>query len=278
MKKKILNILLIGIIVIGLTGCGNNEKKASIQNTSDEGNTKMEEKSIEDNVITCIHLRYSDEYDSYGEVYIYKNKKLYQWQTSKTIIKGASKEELEKHCGTENESSYGRVNIIEGDSCYKLFDFEKMTSSDLAHYPLTKELRERTIEEEFEKLKDDRYSACELGNNEIIKVNPKKIEGNYQATNAERDNSGKQVQIAHNKFDIKFENGKFYYELNGNNYSGTYTYDGKKLVLSSENEDAISFNDMWYSEGEFIVYEKIGEDDLIFIEPKGEIILRLKKK
>ena len=52
MKKKILSILLIGVMVIGLTGCGNSNKSTITNNTNDKTSLSAEEKALKEDGYT----------------------------------------------------------------------------------------------------------------------------------------------------------------------------------------------------------------------------------
>lgn len=277
MKKKLLSIIFMGVLIVGLTGCGSANKEL---NSSNSQNKKNDEKVTEKNevkadTITCRELGYSDKYDKKENIFVYKEGKLYQWKTQKITINGASKSELEKYCGKANESNHGRVNIIEENSCYHLFDFEKMTDEEFNYFPNLKELGDRTIDEEFEKLKDDIYLTCKLGKEEIKLISPKSVDGNYKGVNNYLDNN---YNLLHDDITIEFKNGNYSYTLiNGNNFTGTYTYDGNKLILKSNDEDQKMFGASWYTGDEFYVYNDLDEYDILIVDSRGAKVLKLNK-
>ena len=66
MKKKLLNILLIGILVVGLTGCGNTKTNDTNDSTNEKSNDKVIEKVQEDEGVKLVE-KYT-EYISNGDV------------------------------------------------------------------------------------------------------------------------------------------------------------------------------------------------------------------
>ena len=277
MKKKILGILLIGVLVIGLTGCGSANKELNSSNSQNQKNGEKVtgKKEVKADTITCRVLINSDKYDKQESIYIYKEGKLYQWKNQKITINGASKSELEEQCGKENESYHGRINIIEENSCYNLFDFEKMTDEEMSYFPSLKELGARTIDEEYEKLKNDFYLTCKLGKEEVKLISPKSIEGNYKGVNYTLDNNNK---VLYSDVAIEFEDGNYSYTTkDGNKFTGTYTYDGSKLILKSNNEDQKMFGNSWYTGDEFYVYSDLDEYGILFVDSRGAKTLKLNK-
>ena len=273
MKRKLLSVLLIGILVIGLTGCGSTNKELNSSNPQNKKNAEKNEEKAD--TITCSELGYSDRYDKKESIFIYKEGKLYQWKTQKITINGASQSELEKYCGKANESHHGRINIIEGNSCYKLFDFENMTDEEFNYFPNLKELGARTIDEEFEKLQDDIYLTCKLGKEEIKLISPELVDGNYKGVNNSLD---KNNNLLHEDITIEFKNGNYSYTLkNGNNFTGTYTYDGNKLILKSNDEDQKMFGVSWYTGDEFYVYNNLDKYDILITSSVGAKVLKLNK-
>ena len=276
MKRKLLSILLIGAFAIGLTGCGNANKEL---NSSNSQNKKNDEKVTEKNevkadTITCRELGDSDKYDKKEEVYIYKNGKLYQWILQKITKNGATKSELEKLCGKANENNHGRINIIEENSCYYLFDFEKMTDEELSYFPSIEKIRARTIEENYEYLINGINMACVYGKEEVKLTNPKSINGKYKGINTDKDELGNKNN---EELTVEFNDGKYSYSLNNQTYTGTYTYNGKKLILNSDNSESITFGVRWWTKGEFIVYENLNGNDLFITDNIGAAILKLNK-
>ena len=89
MKKKILGILLIGVLVIGLTGCGSANKELNSSNSQNQKNGEKVtgKKEVKADTITCRVLINSDKYDKQESIYIYKEGKLYQWKNQKITIK-----------------------------------------------------------------------------------------------------------------------------------------------------------------------------------------------
>lgn len=277
MKKKILGILLIGVLVIGLTGCGSANKELNSSNSQNQKNGEKVtgKKEVKADTITCRVLINSDKYDKQESIYIYKEGKLYQWKNQKITINGASKSELEEQCGKENESYHGRINIIEENSCYNLFDFEKMTDEEMSYFPSLKELGARTIDEEYEKLKNDFYLTCKLGKEEVKLISPKSIEGNYKGVNYTLDNNNK---VLYSDVAIEFEDGNYSYTTkDGNKFTGTYTYDGSKLILKSNDEDQKMFGNSWYTGDEFYVYSDLDEYGILFVDSRGAKTLKLNK-
>ena len=277
MKKKILGILLIGALAIGLTGCGSANKELNSSNSQNQKNGEKVtgKKEVKADTITCRVLINSDKYDKQESIYIYKEGKLYQWKNQKITINGASKSELEEQCGKENESYHGRINIIEENSCYNLFDFEKMTDEEMSYFPSLKELGARTIDEEYEKLKNDFYLTCKLGKEEVKLISPKSIEGNYKGVNYTLDNNNK---VLYSDVAIEFEDGNYSYTTkDGNKFTGTYTYDGSKLILKSNDEDQKMFGNSWYTGDEFYVYSDLDEYGILFVDSRGAKTLKLNK-
>lgn len=277
MKRKLLSILLIGALAIGLTGCGSANKELNSSNSQNQKNGEKVtgKKEVKADTITCRVLINSDKYDKQESIYIYKEGKLYQWKNQKITINGASKSELEEQCGKENESYHGRINIIEENSCYNLFDFEKMTDEEMSYFPSLKELGARTIDEEYEKLKNDFYLTCKLGKEEVKLISPKSIEGNYKGVNYTLDNNNK---VLYSDVAIEFEDGNYSYTTkDGNKFTGTYTYDGSKLILKSNNEDQKMFGNSWYTGDEFYVYSDLDEYGILFVDSRGAKTLKLNK-
>ena len=277
MKRKLLSILLIGALAIGLTGCGSANKELNSSNSQNQKNGEKVtgKKEVKADTITCRVLINSEKYDKQESIYIYKEGKLYQWKNQKITINGASKSELEEQCGKENESYHGRINIIEENSCYNLFDFEKMTDEEMSYFPSLKELGARTIDEEYEKLKNDFYLTCKLGKEEVKLISPKSIEGNYKGVNYTLDNNNK---VLYSDVAIEFEDGNYSYTTkDGNKFTGTYTYDGSKLILKSNDEDQKMFGNSWYTGDEFYVYSDLDEYGILFVDSRGAKTLKLNK-
>ena len=260
-----------------LTGCGSANKELNSSNSQNQKNGEKVtgKKEVKADTITCRVLINSDKYDKQESIYIYKEGKLYQWKNQKITINGASKSELEEQCGKENESYHGRINIIEENSCYNLFDFEKMTDEEMSYFPSLKELGARTIDEEYEKLKNDFYLTCKLGKEEVKLISPKSIEGNYKGVNYTLDNNNK---VLYSDVAIEFEDGNYSYTTkDGNKFTGTYTYDGSKLILKSNDEDQKMFGNSWYTGDEFYVYSDLDEYGILFVDSRGAKTLKLNK-
>lgn len=277
MKKKLLSIIFMGVLIVGLTGCGSANKELNSSNSQNQKNGEKVtgKKEVKADTITCRVLINSDKYDKQESIYIYKEGKLYQWKNQKITINGASKSELEEQCGKENESYHGRINIIEENSCYNLFDFEKMTDEEMSYFPSLKELGARTIDEEYEKLKNDFYLTCKLGKEEVKLISPKSIEGNYKGVNYTLDNNNK---VLYSDVAIEFEDGNYSYTTkDGNKFTGTYTYDGSKLILKSNDEDQKMFGNSWYTGDEFYVYSDLDEYGILFVDSRGAKTLKLNK-
>ena len=275
MKKKVLSILLIGVLIVCLTGCGSDSKELNNNTQNQKNDEKIDEKNeSKEDTITCRLLGDSNSYDKKEEVYIYKNGKLYQWILQKITKNGATKSELEKLCGKANENNHGRINIVEENSCYYLFDFEKMTEEELSYFSNIKKIMTRSIEENYDYLTNGINMACVYGKEEVKIIYPKSINGKYKGINTDKDESGNRIN---EELTVEFNDGKYSYNLNNQTYTGTYTYNGKKLILNSENSEAITFGVRWWTKGEFIVYENINGYDLFITDNIGATILKLNK-
>ncbi len=135
MKKTILTILVYGIMVLGLTGCGTNKNEFDIGN---ESNVKITEKSIslyiKENTLTktgttLIFKNDSDVDIQYGESYEIEIKKDGEWHKINVelnfnlpayILQSKTSKEIE----LKWESGYGK--LASGDyRIIKSFDIEK---------------------------------------------------------------------------------------------------------------------------------------------------------
>ena len=150
-----------------------------------------------------------------------------------------------------------------------------MTDEEMSYFPSLKELGARTIDEEYEKLKNDFYLTCKLGKEEVKLISPKSIEGNYKGVNYTLDNNNK---VLYSDVAIEFEDGNYSYTTkDGNKFTGTYTYDGSKLILKSNDEDQKMFGNSWYTGDEFYVYSDLDEYGILFVDSRGAKTLKLNK-
>ena len=134
MKKKVLSILLCGIIVLGLaTGCGNNSKSDK-QNSTDTNKNEVKENNNNSNsnkekTVVC---NYSDPtYPKMESVYL-KGDKLVKIVNSHTTIVD-SKRYLDIYCEQKN-GDYNKLNNIKGTSAIINCDAEKMNVYDEETY------------------------------------------------------------------------------------------------------------------------------------------------
>ena len=129
MKKKILSILLVGILVLGLTGCGNN-KELSNKDNKNNSNSKTIEKE-KNKVITCTLTNKNADESIRGRKSIFEEDKLIK------IIDFSNDKNnklAEEYCDLfkKIESKYENVHIkVENNNCTITYEINEMTDSDL---------------------------------------------------------------------------------------------------------------------------------------------------
>ena len=123
MRKRILSILLIGILIIGITGCGTNEKANSNNKTNSES-SKVDNSSKEQHILTCGGVLKNDNASLYRD-FIYKfdndNNKVVSMQMKYTFD-FSSQEYYQKAINSDMES----IKVCESNpDIYSNCDVEK---------------------------------------------------------------------------------------------------------------------------------------------------------
>jgi len=116
MKRKLLSILLMGVLIIGLTGCGSK----SVKNNSDNSNNDKTVKSSKMYVLTCSHLQEADNeyepttnnieeftYDDNNVLKTIKIKNEYNYSTKELADKYRTSEEK----SAERQNTYSGVKV-----------------------------------------------------------------------------------------------------------------------------------------------------------------------
>ena len=120
MKKTILTILLCGVMVLGMTGCGKQKNEFDIGNKSDikisqnDGITTIKEGTLTNKSATLVLINYSDKNFQYGSPYEIEIKKDGEWHKINVELNFdmpafqlLSKESKEIELDWENE--YGKL-------------------------------------------------------------------------------------------------------------------------------------------------------------------------
>ncbi len=133
MKKKIFGVLLCGILLVGMTGCGNNLKSDKQKSTDNNKNEVKENNknsnSDKEKIVVC---NYSDPtYPKTESVYLKGNKLVKVVNSHTTIVD--SKKYLDMFCEQKN-GDYNKLNSIKGTSATINCDNEKMSVYDEETY------------------------------------------------------------------------------------------------------------------------------------------------
>ena len=113
MKRKLLSILLMGVLIIGLTGCGSKTAKSGYDNSNNDNTVK----STRMYVLTCSHLQEADnEYEpttNNVEEYTYDDDNVLKTVKIKNEYNYSTKELADKY-RTSEEKSAERQNTYSG--------------------------------------------------------------------------------------------------------------------------------------------------------------------
>lgn len=240
MKRKLLNVLLIGIFVLGLTGCGNNNS------TSNEDNKKASKETTQNlnSIVTCTGVQNNVDGNIEGRKALFENNKMIKLID---FSNAKDSKDAEKYCNLfkKIESKYANVSIdLKDSNCNVIYDISNMSDNDLEELAL----RNRNNDELYNTISYNDYynyvssspsQFCFKGEN-VEKKFPKTINGEYQGL-IHTSNGG---TYDWSKVAIKFEDTKYTcsYSIDNNNYeiNGNYTYDSSngKLELTMDKENS----------------------------------------
>lgn len=266
MKKKLLSVLLVGVLIVGFTGCGNSKTKKA----SDVSNNNK--KSI-NNVVNCIGLQKSENGEITGRKAIFENDKIVK------IIdysNANNNKDAGEYCKLFNkiESKYNSVSIkLEDNNCSVTYDIASMSDSDLEGLAL----RNRKNNQLYNKINYNDYFEYVSSNGTQICFKDDIIEKKY-ASNIDGEYNGLIYGSIGETYDwykarVKFENGKYIcsYSINNNNYEvvGNYSYDLSTGILKltmDENNSKVNSKFTNSCDGIKRVYEKIEGYDLEIVD------------
>ena len=274
MKKKILSILLVGILIIGLTGCGNNNstsnednKKASKETTQNTNNT----------VITCVQLQPNPSFNelSKGTRTIFENGKV---SNVIYISKNKDNKSAEDYCNTEGkrltETFENASYEIEDNNCNIIFNVAKMSDSELEKTTFGKNRDTNTLitkmsyDDYYDYLSSNQYAFCNKGDN-VEKQYPNSIVGEYSGVIYSSSGSTYDWQTV----TMKFEDRKYTcsYSIKENNYEvvGDYEYNQNSGIIELKMDEEKSKGNLSLVSpcyGKKRVYKNIEGYDLEIVE------------
>lgn len=260
MKKKILLCLLCGILLVGVTGCGNEKESNTLKESSNSNESSNGEKEllctreyhpqdvIFDNPSASYKSVNTPLEESIKSTYTFEDGKL---STIKMVgtYKYDSDELSEDNIEDEMESRFDNIlelTGVEKDISHKnnksvitvVVDYNELSSDEKA----TTGIKDMSYKETMNKLNESPLEYCYDPDNKEKSTTPSSIEGKYVATLPTRsyeednaDDSGENI--------IEFKDGKITAYIlhddgereNNNDDMVEYTYKKGKLKITSKN-------------------------------------------
>lgn len=241
MKKKLLSIIFMGVLIVGLTGCGSSSKNESnlTNSASDNNNSK---------VITCVQLQQNPNFHelSRGTRTIFDGNKIIDVVY---FLKTTDNKSAEEYCNNEGKRLTGVFeNVsyeIKDNNCDITFNISKMTDSELEELTFGKTSDTKTLinkmsyDDYYNYLSTNEYAFCNKGE-KVEKKHPSAITGAYSGF-IFASNGG---TYDWHKVTMSFNDGNYVcsYSINNNNYKivGSYTYDldDGKLELNMDEKNS----------------------------------------
>ena len=240
MKRKVLSILLMGVLVVGLTGCGSSSK-----NESNSTNTTSNDNDLTDkNVVTCIGVQKSENGMITGRKAIFEDNKIIKIVD---FANAKNQNDAEKHCNLFNkiDSKYTTVSIeIKENICNVTYDISKMSDGNLEELSFRNRNNQRlyndmSYNDYYDYASSDSFHFCFKGDEEQMKY-ASKFSGNYEGF-IYASNGG---TYDWHKVTMSFNDGNYVcsYSINNNNYKivGSYTYNSNdgKLELNMDEKNS----------------------------------------
>jgi len=240
MKRKVLSILLVGILIVGLTGCGSSSKKES----NSTNTTSNDNDSTIKNVVTCIGVQKSENGMITGRKAIFEDNKIIKIVD---FANAKNQNDAEKHCNLFNkiDSKYTTVSIeIKENNCNVTYDISKMSDGNLEDLSFRNRNNQRlyndmSYNDYYDYASSDSFHFCFKGDEEQMKY-ASKFSGNYEGF-IYASNGG---TYDWHKVTMSFNDGNYVcsYSINNNNYKivGSYTYDldDGKLELNMDEKNS----------------------------------------
>ena len=194
MKKKILLCLLCGMLLVGVTGCGNEKESNTLKESSSSDNSNDETERIICNQQEIATTRYNADGNpkiletpleqNYEGIYIFKDNKISEIQavvTYKYDSDEISEEDIEKQ-------AEDTIRLLEYSDAKIEFNHKKnksIATVTLDYDELSEEEKEKTktegvtLDEALDKLNVSTSQYCYNPNNKEKVTTPKKLEGKY---------------------------------------------------------------------------------------------------